>query len=611
MRYLALLLVMCALPLGCGGDDTLPDPPGLDAAVVDAGTPKADTQPLTPDEGAATPDTGAPPPALSDPIVRVASLPLATWPQGGGALAAAGSVVAACDGETVVVAPAALDAPGVISPLGAACRAVATDGETTWVSAADGQWRAITDAKTTTTAGPAAHGLTLVGEHVVGALGAAGLGVAPGELTTEATVSAVAADARAVASVGDRLVVADGMAGVTTALLGADGALSKLGNTPILGISVGVAALGDAHAVLAVGAVGLIVVEVSGSAPAIVGQATFNPKGMAMDVAVSADGGLALVADWDRVRLVDLSDPTAPEVIAREVLAGGPTAGHRALGVEPTGDGFVVQGLDHLTRLAVEPSVVVGEIAIQPGATWLPAGPDGTAAAVLVINTGRAPLELSGIETATERIAWQSPAIPESGALTIAPGMFEVVELSVAGDAPLSTTVRFETTDPDGFGEELSVEINPQILGLGDPAPDFLTPTLDGRVAQLSDYAGKVLYLRMFNAMCESCLEVLPIIETDFWLEYGDQGLQTLAIHIGDALLTAVDFQHKTQITFPMMLDFGREVLRLYSRVGDSSYLFPLAYVVGVDGTVEAIYQDVEPTFDDMKATIEGLLKGP
>ena len=104
MRYLALLLVMCALPLGCGGDDTLPDPPGLDAAVVDAGTPKADTQPLTPDEGAATPDTGAPPPALSDPIVRVASLPLATWPQGGGALAAAGSVVAGASCRWLVAA---------------------------------------------------------------------------------------------------------------------------------------------------------------------------------------------------------------------------------------------------------------------------------------------------------------------------------------------------------------------------------------------------------------------------------------------------------------------------------------------------------------------------
>ena len=612
-EVLALVIATIAV-IGCPGEEepVTAQPDGGSDSV----TPPEDAPPATDatdDDGVVETDgTDVPPPVTpTDPLVRIAARSQAGFPRAAGAVAGHGGRILACDGNLVVALAAADLKQQWSATLPGRCAAVALDGTVAIASDEQGVWHTFeqtTGASTATTPGPTAQRLALGDQRVFGALGVGGLAVGPADLSTPPTTHPVTADARDVVPVsGERLAVADGVAGVQWLdIAGPEPTLLSTWATSESQLASGLAALGGDRLVVAVIGHGLVVLGTSGDTLTEIGSLTLNPRGLPLDIAAGPDGQTALLADWDRVRLIGVSPGSAPTVLARELFAFGATDGQRAFGTVRTDAGFAVLGTDHLTALVAAPEAEAAEIWLHPKRPFLATEGTGLgSAAVVLSNTGAKALEITSVTPQTDRITVLSPA---GGAATVETGGIEVLEFTVQGDDPLETAIVLGTNDPDHGELVLPVTINPTLLGIGDPAPDFLVPTAGGRLAKMSDYSGKAVYLRFFNAQCESCIEELPIIESDFWQVYGNQGFQATSVHLGDDIATGLSFLRKTKITFPMLLDLDLEVLRLYTRVGESQYLFPLVYLTGPTGSVAHIYTDEETPHAELATAVEALL---
>ncbi len=100
----------------------------------------------------------------------------------------------------------------------------------------------------------------------------------------------------------------------------------------------------------------------------------------------------------------------------------------------------------------------------------------------------------------------------------------------------------------------------------------------------------------------------MPLIETDYHQKYSAQGYRVFAIHVGDKLSNAIYSQQATQITFPTVVDYDNRLLNKYSRVGEASVIFPLAYLIDKNGVVQKIYMDSEPSHATLTADVTSLL---
>jgi thiol-disulfide isomerase/thioredoxin len=65
-------------------------------------------------------------------------------------------------------------------------------------------------------------------------------------------------------------------------------------------------------------------------------------------------------------------------------------------------------------------------------------------------------------------------------------------------------------------------------LNVGERAPDYEFPGLDGKLVQLSDYRGKVVLVNIWATWCRPCIDEMPsmksstrssgIISSKYWL---------------------------------------------------------------------------------------------
>lgn len=55
--------------------------------------------------------------------------------------------------------------------------------------------------------------------------------------------------------------------------------------------------------------------------------------------------------------------------------------------------------------------------------------------------------------------------------------------------------------------------VEPALLEIGRPAPDFTLPGLDGKLVRLSDFRGKVVLVNIWATWCRPCLAEMPSME--------------------------------------------------------------------------------------------------
>ncbi len=100
-------------------------------------------------------------------------------------------------------------------------------------------------------------------------------------------------------------------------------------------------------------------------------------------------------------------------------------------------------------------------------------------------------------------------------------------------------------------------------ITIGDTAPDFVITDLDGNRHQLSDYRGKGVFLNFWGTWCKPCEKEMPYMENQYQV-FKDQGVEILAINVGEPVFSVTSFVDKYDLTFPVGIDKGNQLLHLY-----------------------------------------------
>jgi thiol-disulfide isomerase/thioredoxin len=118
---------------------------------------------------------------------------------------------------------------------------------------------------------------------------------------------------------------------------------------------------------------------------------------------------------------------------------------------------------------------------------------------------------------------------------------------------------------------------------IGNLAPDFELPELDGKKLKLSDLRGKAVLLNFWATYCGPCKIEMPWF-VELQKEYGPQGFQIVGVAMDDASTEDIaKFAKEMGVNYPILL--GKEsVGESYGGVG----VLPTTYFIGRDGKLIA-----------------------
>lgn len=88
---------------------------------------------------------------------------------------------------------------------------------------------------------------------------------------------------------------------------------------------------------------------------------------------------------------------------------------------------------------------------------------------------------------------------------------------------------------------------------IGQPAPDFALPSLDGETVQLSDWQGQVVLVNFWGTYCPPCKEEMPDLQR-LYEEHASDGFTVLAVDVEEPADVVREFRAQHALTFPMLL---------------------------------------------------------
>jgi len=153
---------------------------------------------------------------------------------------------------------------------------------------------------------------------------------------------------------------------------------------------------------------------------------------------------------------------------------------------------------------------------------------------------------------------------------------------------------------PKADSPALAQVAKPQSAELGEVAPDFTLPGLDGGIVTLSSYRGKPVVLNFWASWCNPCRGEFPLLR------------KTLAAHHGQFVLVGVNtndavesdgrsFAADEHATWPMGFDPTSVVARGYGVDP-----LPQTFFIDRDGVIRSqVFQQLDPkTFEAELAKI-------
>jgi len=123
-------------------------------------------------------------------------------------------------------------------------------------------------------------------------------------------------------------------------------------------------------------------------------------------------------------------------------------------------------------------------------------------------------------------------------------------------------------------------DANIQVLGQRIDPPDFSLPLLTGGNASLSSYRGKVVIMNFWATWCPPCRVEMPSMET-LYRRFNAQGLEILAIDIGEDASMVRQFIRDSGYTFPIMFDSANRVSSIYGIEA-----IPTTYIIDREGKI-------------------------
>lgn len=162
------------------------------------------------------------------------------------------------------------------------------------------------------------------------------------------------------------------------------------------------------------------------------------------------------------------------------------------------------------------------------------------------------------------------------------------------------------------FGVLISYTLLFAVPKIGEKAPDFELPTLDGsKTYSLKDFKGKVVLLNFWASWCTGCKAEMPEF-VKLQNEYEDKDFLIVAVNVDRTPEKAKEFLEKLQkitgkkINFLVLYDGKKKVIRVYKPIG-----MPSSYLISKDGVLLKYFPSsfTEENIGELKQAVEEALR--
>jgi len=286
-----------------------------------------------------------------------------------------------------------------------------------------------------------------------------------------------------VANDGQTVVAVDRDAGLAVIDMSEPAAPTVLGSVALPGSPQGVALQDGIAYVAASGSLAVVDVRTPES-PALLADVLTDGVATRVDV----DGDFVALANWFDTRVYDVADPGTPRLVAVE------EAQDSAMAVAIEGDVVYVGDWDWLRTYRIDASVGAPDVS-GPAGVSVSGGAGSLDGSFRLDNVGDRPL----IAT----LSCDDTAVAITPQLTVDAHDGATVDVHVESPSsdPWTATCTVASNDPDEPTKEVLVDVNPEGLEVGDPAPDWTLPDLAGVSHSLSAQQGNVVMITLFSGL--------------------------------------------------------------------------------------------------------------
>lgn len=102
---------------------------------------------------------------------------------------------------------------------------------------------------------------------------------------------------------------------------------------------------------------------------------------------------------------------------------------------------------------------------------------------------------------------------------------------------------------------------------IGQPAPPFKLPGLDGKMYSLEQFKGKYVVIHIAATWCPFCNAEAPYLE-QLYKDYVQKGVQVFIIDVKESKELATKLAQKFSFTFPILLDEDGTISAKYAPEG-------------------------------------------
>ncbi len=119
---------------------------------------------------------------------------------------------------------------------------------------------------------------------------------------------------------------------------------------------------------------------------------------------------------------------------------------------------------------------------------------------------------------------------------------------------------------------------------IGNTAPDFELPALEGENISLSSLRGSPVLLNFWATWCPPCREEMPYLQS-IHQKWSGMGLRILAIDVGESPSTVRKFIEERAFTFTVLLDADQRVALEKYNVRN----IPTSYFIDKEGKMRGV----------------------
>lgn len=127
---------------------------------------------------------------------------------------------------------------------------------------------------------------------------------------------------------------------------------------------------------------------------------------------------------------------------------------------------------------------------------------------------------------------------------------------------------------------QIPYQNNPAI---GLKRPEFAAADLEGKLRNIKEWDGKLIFLNFWATWCPPCLKEIPDF-IELQEDYGDQGFQIIGIAIDDEM-SVREYVKEVGMNYPTMV-VEAEGVGLAKRFGNGAGVLPYTVIINRDGEI-------------------------